>query len=77
MLGRRKRKDARVVDAARGQLSTAEINARAVLATAMTPIELPASRVLEERERLQASTETAIEPLLTRSPAARLTLQRH
>jgi hypothetical protein len=60
-LGRRKRKDARVVDAARGQLSTAEINARAVLATVMTQIELPASRVLEERERLQASTETAIE----------------
>jgi hypothetical protein len=63
MLARRKRQDAQAIEAIREQLTAADAHNRAVLADAIARIELRLSRDLEQRERLQASTETAIDSL--------------
>jgi hypothetical protein len=63
MFARRKRQDAQAIEAIREQLSAADAHNRAVLADAIARIELRLSRDLEERERIQVSTETAIDNL--------------
>ena len=63
MFAHRKRQDAQVIEAIREQLSAADAHNRAVLADAIARMELRLSRDLEQRERLQATTETAIDSL--------------
>ena len=63
MFGRRKRQDELVIDAIREQLNTAAAHNRTVLTDAIERIDLRLSRDLEQRERLQASTEAAFEAL--------------
>ena len=63
MFGRRKRQDELVIDAIREQLNTAAAHNRTVLTDAIARIDLRLSRDLEQRERLQASTEAAVEAL--------------
>ena len=63
MFGRRKRQDELVIDAIREQLNTAAAHNRTVLNDAIARIDLRLSRDLEQRERLQASSEAAFEAL--------------
>ena len=62
MFGRRKRRDAQAIEAIREQLATADLNARAVLADAIADMELRLQGV-EERARLQVSTEASVEKM--------------
>jgi hypothetical protein len=63
MFGRRKRLEIKAVAAIREEMSAADMRARAVLSNAMALIELRLSKDVEDRERIQASTEAAIENL--------------
>jgi hypothetical protein len=63
MFGRRKSMELKAVAAIREEMSAADMRARAVLSNAMALIELRLSRDVEDRERIQASTEAAIENL--------------
>lgn len=65
MFGRRKNMEAKAVAAIREEMSAADMRARAVLSNAMALIELRLSKDVEERERIQASTDAAIEHLRT------------
>jgi hypothetical protein len=65
MLGRRKSMEIKAVAAIREEMSAADMRARAVLSNAMALIELRLSKDAEERERIQATTEAAIESLRT------------
>ena len=65
MFGRRKSMEIKAVAAIREEMSAADMRARAVLSNAMALIELRLSKDAEERERIQATTEAAIENLRT------------
>jgi hypothetical protein len=63
MFGLGKRMEERTAEAIRGEMSAANMHARAVLADAISQIELRLSRDRDERARNEVSTETAIENL--------------
>jgi len=63
MFGRRRSIELKAVAAIREEMSAADMRARAVLSNAMALIELRLSKDAEERERIQATTEAAIENL--------------
>lgn len=63
MFGRRKHQDELVIEAVREQLNTAAAHNRTVLTDAIARMDLRLSRDLEQRERLQASTDAAMEAL--------------
>ncbi len=66
MFGSSKRREAeaaRAVEAVREEMAAAELRARAVLADALAKMEFRLSRDLEERQRLQSVTESAVETL--------------
>jgi hypothetical protein len=63
MFARRKRQEAQAIEAIREHLAAADAHSREVLAAAIARMELRLSRDLEQRERLQVSTETAIDTL--------------
>jgi hypothetical protein len=63
MFGRSKRRDAEALAAVREEMAAAELRARMLLADAVAKMELRLSRELEQRQRDQAVTESAIETL--------------
>ena len=63
MFARRKRQDAQAIEVIREHLAAADAHNREVLAAAIARMELRYSRDLEDRERLQVSSETAIHNL--------------
>jgi hypothetical protein len=64
MFGRR-RMEMKAVAAIRDEMAAADMRARAVLSNAMALIEMRLSKDAAERERIQATTEAAIENLRT------------
>jgi hypothetical protein len=63
MFGRSKRRDAEALAAVREEMAAAELRARMLLADAVAKMELRLSRELEQRQRDQAVTESALETL--------------
>jgi hypothetical protein len=61
MFGSSKRREAEALAAIREEMAAAELRARAILADALAKMELRLSRDLEQRRRLQAATEAAVE----------------
>ena len=61
MFGRQPRRDMRVVEAIREEMSAADLQVRTMLADTVAQIESRLSRDREERERAQLSADTALE----------------